>query len=119
MTDQNELTITRDSDAETNNSTVVVVAGRVDSATSPELDSKLQEYAGQKKNVILDLHQVNYMSSAGIRALVAAQRTTSRHGRKIVLVHPSARVMDVLQLAGLTSIFEIFDSIGAAIGVMH
>ncbi len=119
MNDQNELTITRDTDADTNNSIVAVVVGRVDSATSPELDSKLQEYAGHRKNVILDVHQVSYMSSAGIRALVAAQRTTSRNGRKIVLVHPSARVMDVLQLAGLTSIFEIYDSVGAAVGVMN
>lgn len=115
MSGQSQLTITRDTSAETVDAVVAVIAGRVDSSTSPELDSKLQEYVDERKNVILDVHDVSYMSSAGIRALVAALRTSNKYGRSVILVNPSERVSEVLQLAGLTSIFDTLDSVSAAI----
>ena len=103
----------------TKDSTVVKVSGRVDSNTSPELDMALQMYAERGHNVVLKVHEVDYMSSAGIRALVSAYRTTKKRGRELVLVHPSARVTDVLQLAGLTSIFIAYDNVAGAIIVLE
>ncbi len=98
---------------------IVTVSGRIDSSTSPELDSTLSEHAEARKHIILELSGVDYMSSAGIRAIVSALRTCNKHRRKLVLAHPSSRVSEVLQLAGLRSVFEIYDSTGAALGILQ
>ncbi len=100
-------------------SIVVKVSGRVDSNTSPQLDTALQMYAEEGHNIVLNVHEVDYMSSAGIRSLVSAYRTTKKHGRELVLVHPSARVTEVLQLAGLTSIFAMYDNEAGAISILE
>ena len=62
----------------TKDSTVVKVSGRVDSNTSPQLDTALQIHAEGGHNIVLNVHEVDYMSSAGIRALVSAYRTLWR-----------------------------------------
>ena len=98
---------------------IITVSGRVDSNTSPELNETLTERAEHKKHLILDLHEVDYMSSAGVRALVSALRSCQRHRRKMLLAHLSARVSEVIDLAGLRSVFEIYDSVGAALGVLN
>lgn len=98
---------------------IISVSGRVDSNTSPELSETLAERADEKKHIILDLHEVDYMSSAGVRALVSTLRTSERNRRKLLLAHLSARVSEVIDLAGLRSVFEIYGSIGAALGVLN
>lgn len=97
---------------------VITVSGRVDSTTSPELSETLEERANGKKHIVLNLHGVDYMSSAGVRALVATLRTTDRHRKKMYLTQLSSRVSEVIDLAGLRSVFEIYDSNGAALGVL-
>ena len=56
------------------------------------------------------------MSSAGLRELVTALKKVKRGTGDLRLATPSARVMEVLELAGLDSIFEIFDSQVEAVG---
>jgi anti-sigma B factor antagonist len=56
------------------------------------------------------------MSSAGLRAMVAALKTARRHNGDLRIANPSSRVTEVLQLAGLTSIFEVFPNQVDAVG---
>ncbi|MCC6190505.1 MAG: STAS domain-containing protein [Anaerolineales bacterium] len=90
---------------------VMAVSGRVDSATAPELESKLRELVDAgKTQIVLDLRNVEYMSSAGLRAMVSTLKAVKRVNGDLRLANPSPRVEEVLRLAGLTSIFSIHPS---------
>lgn len=96
---------------------VVAVAGRVDSATAPDLESKLRELVDAgKSQIVLDLKDVEYMSSAGLRAMVSTLKSVKRVNGDLRLANPSTRVEEVLRLAGLTSIFSIHPTQEEAVG---
>lgn len=108
------LTITTES---FRRATLIVVSGRVDSNSSPELDQKLKDNL-EKGNycLVVNLSGVDYISSAGLRAIVSALRTAKKNGGDLVLSAPSSRVREVLELAGIESLFRIDDNNTAAIG---
>jgi anti-sigma B factor antagonist len=91
--------------------TVVAVNGRVDSATAPDLENALKHLVdADKSQIVLDLTDVDYMSSAGLRAMVSTLKSVKRVNGDLRLANPSARVAEVLRLAGLTSIFSVYPS---------
>ena len=91
--------------------TVMSVSGRVDSATAPDLENALKQLVdGNKIRIVLDLTGVDYMSSAGLRAMVSTLKSVKRASGDLRLANPSSRVAEVLRLAGLTSIFSIYSS---------
>ena len=90
---------------------VMSVAGRVDSATAPDLENGLKALVeSDKTQIVLDLKDVEYMSSAGLRAMVSTLKAVKRVNGDLRLASPSPRVEEVLRLAGLTSIFSIHPS---------
>ena len=96
---------------------VMAVTGRVDSATAPDMESKLRELVdGGKTQIVLDLKSVEYMSSAGLRAMVSTLKAVKRVNGDLRLANPSPRVEEVLRLAGLTSIFSIHPTQEEAVG---
>jgi anti-sigma B factor antagonist len=102
---------------EMNRVDLVTVTGRVDSSNASQLGEKLSEQIESGSiNLVVDLSSVEYMSSAGLRELVAALKRVKKEGGDLRLASPSDRVREVLDLAGLSSIFEIFDDQVAAVG---
>lgn len=96
---------------------LVTVSGRVDSATAPDLDKALQTLIQANRNqIVVDLKGVEYMSSAGIRALVSALKAAKSGGGGLCIAQPSTRARDVLELAGLTTIFAIHQDLIEAVG---
>lgn len=90
---------------------VVAVSGRVDSATAPDLENALKKLVdAEKTQIVLDLLEVEYMSSAGLRAMVSTLKSVKRVNGDLRIANPSPRVEEVLRLAGLTSIFSIYRS---------
>jgi anti-sigma B factor antagonist len=102
---------------EMNRVDLLEVEGRVDSSNADQLGSVITERveAGQT-NIIVDLGGVDYMSSAGLRELVAGLKRVKQQGGDLRLCEPSERVREVLDLAGLVSIFEIYDTQVEAVG---
>jgi anti-sigma B factor antagonist len=93
--------------------TLVEVSGRVDSMNADQLGTALSAQIDEgKTNLVLDLAKVEYMSSAGLRELVAALKKVKmkRDGGDMRIAQPSSRVREVLEMAGLDTIFLIFDS---------
>jgi anti-sigma B factor antagonist len=87
---------------------VMTVKGRVDS-TAPDLENALKQLVeGDKTQIVLDLKDVEYMSSASLRAMVSTLKSVKRINGDLRLCAPSPRVYEVLRLAGLTSIFNIY-----------
>ncbi len=99
--------------------TLFEISGRVDSTNAGELGEAFEAAidAGRSQ-LVLDLSQVEYMSSAGLREIVAALKRVKRPPTlgNMVIATPSERVMEVLELAGLDSIFDIYDSQVEAVG---
>jgi anti-sigma B factor antagonist len=96
---------------------MITVAGRVDSNTASDLDQALKQVMnGGRYNLVIELSGVNYLSSAGLRSLVAALRECKRQRGDVVLVALSERVLEVLKLAGLDSLFQVYASTTEAVG---
>jgi anti-sigma B factor antagonist len=96
---------------------VVTVSGRVDSNTAPTFEGALKNVIEEgQRNVILELGGVEFMSSAGLRGMVSSLKACKSGGGELVLATPSGRVVEVMQLAGLTSLFTVYDDVTAAVG---
>jgi anti-sigma B factor antagonist len=90
---------------------LIHIAGRVDSNTAPEMDQTLKELMKKGNyNLVVELSGINYLSSAGLRALVSALRECKKWRGDVCLVNPSERVLEVLKLAGLDTLFTIYDN---------
>lgn len=96
--------------------TVIEVAGRIDSSTASQFDDAVMSIieAGQN-NVIIDMAEVEFLSSAGLRTLVSARKAVQPSGA-ILLARPSQRVVDTLEIAGLDVLFETFPDRESAVG---
>jgi anti-sigma B factor antagonist len=97
---------------------VLIVDGIVNSETSPQFNSILNERLDQNehKNLVIDLQDVTYMSSAGLRALVSALKRARAEGGNVCLAALSMRVREVMELAGLMEVFPIYDERITAVG---
>ena len=86
--------------------TIIEVVGRLDTITAPALDKAIQEDIGDTKNLVLDLKGLEYISSAGLRVLLGAQKKMQKIGSmKVVNVCPE--VMDVFEMTGFADILVI------------
>jgi anti-anti-sigma factor len=96
---------------------VLRVVGRIDASTAPQFEEKLHEYidAGRRL-LVLELDGTDFLSSAGVRALISAQKLVKPRGGKVAIAQPSQRVSEVLDLAGLRPLFPIYDNTEAAVG---
>ncbi len=102
---------------ELNRVDLILVEGRVDSSTATDFGDVLNERIDKGAiNLVVDLEQVDYMSSGGLRELVAALKQVRKDGGDLRISTPSQRVREVLELAGLDAIFEIFDDQVSAVG---
>jgi len=94
------------------------IKGRVDSSTAGQFTQALEKItnAGRFK-IAIDMSGLEYMSSAGFRALLAAQRVCKRYNRgELVLVSVPERIQEALELAGFTELFKTFDDPLKAVG---
>lgn len=94
---------------------VVTIAGRVDSATSADLESALQALLDKgKRNLILDMAGVEFLSSSGLRVIVNAYKACKGTG-ELCIAQPSERAASSLSIAGVDALFAIHPTREAAI----
>jgi len=94
------------------------VKGRVDSETAPELESALSDLLMSNRNkIILNLQAVEFLSSAGLRALVKALKQAQESGGDLRLASVSEPIEVILRTVGMLQMFKLFStSEEAAIG---
>ena len=93
--------------------TVVHPTGTLDRRSAPELESALQTLTDMvHSRIVLDLSDVVEMSIAGLRVIISAAKLlrSERLGGDLRLAAPSARVVQVLDLAGLLPVLKVFDA---------
>jgi anti-sigma B factor antagonist len=95
--------------------TNVVLRGRLDTAGAGAIDLKFNVIAGAKRAVVVDLSNVAFMASLGIRLLVMGAKTIARKGGKLVILSPDENVHAVLKTAGIEQLIPIMFDRSAAI----
>lgn len=99
-----------------NNIVIMNVMGRVDSNTSPELDHALANLLqNEKDKIVVNLEQVDYLSSAGLRVLVQALKDTQKSGGNLHLATISENVEMVLRTVGMLQMFKMFSTTEEAV----
>lgn len=84
----------------------IVLEGRMDSTTAPQLDEELKDSIGGCTELIIDFEKLEYLSSAGLRVLLAAQKTMNKQGRMIIR-NVNASIMEVFEMTGFIDILTI------------
>jgi anti-sigma B factor antagonist len=99
-------------------SDLITVDGRIDSATAPKLADAFNAIIDEGRyKIILDMNEVDFISSAGLRVLVNTQKTCRRYNRgEVVLAKVPTNIYSALDLAGFTVLFKIFDDTLTAVG---
>lgn len=96
--------------------TVVSVAGTVDAVTAPRLAEALQaEVAAGRAHLVADLAGATYLSSAGLRAVLASLKAARAAGGDLRLAAAAPSVREVFDLAGFGAIVRSFDDVAAAV----
>ncbi len=97
---------------------LVTVTGRVDSATAPQFSQVLNNQIDKGVyKFVIDMSALEYMSSAGFRALLAAQRSCKRYNRgEVILASVPTRIQEALELAGFTELFKTYSEPLEAVG---
>lgn len=88
------------------NSTIFKLEGRLDTVTAPELEQVINNEGEALKNLVLDFSGINYISSAGLRVLLGAQKKMNAQG-SMELINVSKDVMDILEMTGFADILVI------------
>ena len=83
----------------------ISVSGRVDTVTAPELEAGLK--FGDAKCVVLDIAEVPYMSSAGLRLLLTSHKAMQAKGGEFKIVNVQPSVSEVLSITGFADILNI------------
>ena len=89
-----------------NNSTVFKLEGRLDTVTAPELENAINNEGEALENLVLDFGGINYISSAGLRVLLGAQKKMNEQG-SMELINVGEDVMDILEMTGFADVLVI------------
>ncbi|MDR2546327.1 MAG: STAS domain-containing protein [Lachnospiraceae bacterium] len=91
----------------TDDTETLSIIGRIDTITSPQLQTVLVEAISLCEKVELDFAEVSYVSSAGLRVLLMGQKSANTAEKKMIVKNISSQVMEVLNITGFSGILNI------------
>ncbi|MBE6414465.1 MAG: STAS domain-containing protein [Verrucomicrobiaceae bacterium] len=101
-------------------SEIIVIKGRLDVTTTQDLEKTFTDLFNAGKNkMLIDCTELEYISSAGLRTLLTAAKTSKKIDGKIVLANLNTNVKQIFEISGFTSIFDIFDSLQNAVSALE
>ena len=86
--------------------TIIKLVGRLDTTTAPALDKTINEDIAGTKNLVLDIKELEYISSAGLRVLLGAQKKMQKIG-SMKVTNAREEVMEVFEMTGFADILVI------------
>lgn len=92
----------------TRNETALTIAlsGRLDTVTAPELEAVLKDALADVSELTFDFEKLDYISSAGLRVLLSAQKTMNRQGTMKV-IHVNEMILEIFEVTGFSGILTI------------
>ncbi|NTV98778.1 MAG: STAS domain-containing protein [Chlorobiaceae bacterium] len=98
---------------------VVSVSGRMDAVTAPEYEQKFEEMLSSgETDFVIDFSKLEYISSAGLRALLSTSKKIRGNNGKIHLANVIGNVREVFDISGFSGIFPVQASVAAALKVI-
>jgi len=94
--------------------TLVHLAGRMDTEGAVAVDLKMMAIAGAHRAVVIDLTQLNYLASMGIRTLTLSAKTIADRGGRVACFGANENVTRVLETSGVASVVPMFGDIERA-----
>lgn len=98
------MTITQTSDQ---NQTTFVLSGRLDTTTAPELEAKLKPVLSTVTFLVLDFSALEYISSAGLRVLLTAQKAVNKNHAQMVIRHVNDTINEIFEVTGFADILTV------------
>ena len=89
-----------------NNTCTICLKGRLDTTTAPQLEAELKTALNGINELVFDLKDLVYISSAGLRVLLAAQKVMNSQGN-MKIINVIAEIMEVFEITGFTDILTI------------
>ena len=90
-------------DRREDNALTLALEGRLDTTTAPELETVLNEQLGDATELVFDLKELEYISSAGLRVLLSTQKRMNRRG-SMKVVGVSETIMEIFEITGFCDI---------------
>lgn len=92
---------------EENDKIVIKLEGRLDKLSSPTLEEEIKQEVEKKKDIVFDLKDLQYISSAGLRILLATEKKVKENGKTMNIINVNNDVMDILTVTGFIYILNI------------
>ena len=86
--------------------TVIEIVGRLDTTTAPALDKTAKDDLGDTKKLVLDFKGLEYISSAGLRVLLAAQKVMNKQG-EMIIKNVNETITEIFEVTGFIDILTI------------
>ena len=84
----------------------IALVGRLDTTTAPLLEAELKSVLNGVTSLIMDFAELEYISSAGLRVLLSAQKTMNKQG-KMVVRHVNETILEVFEVTGFTDVLTV------------
>lgn len=98
---------------------VLTISGRMDAVTTPEYEKALAPLIAEgAKNFVIDFKELEYISSAGLRALLATAKQLKGAGGSLHFAHVTGTVKEVFEISGFGSIFPLHDTVETALAAL-
>ena len=88
------------------NALTIALAGRLDTTTAPELEAVLNDALAGVEELTFDFEKLDYISSAGLRVLLAAQKTMNRQG-SMKVIHANEMILEIFEVTGFSDILTV------------
>jgi anti-anti-sigma factor len=85
--------------------------GRLDAQTAPDLDKEMLPEISKRLDIVLDVSDLEYISSMGIRSLVQAAKKTAEVNHRVAICGMSAEVKEVIEVSGVNAFLDVYDSV--------
>lgn len=89
-----------------NGKVILAIGGRLDTTTAPELEKEMENLLVDAKELVFDMTELEYISSAGLRVLLKAQKLMSAQG-DMKIIHVNESITEVFEITGLLDVFTI------------
>ena len=101
------------------NATVISVSGRLDVSSAPLLENRCAELVKQGvADLILDFEKLEYISSAGLRAIVSTGKTVQKSGGRLIVSGAKRSVKEVFEVSGFSAIFTMAPALKEALSIL-
>jgi anti-sigma B factor antagonist len=98
--------------------TVVEIIGDIDGKTASQVQEKVSPLVQPESKILLDMSQVGYMSSAGLRLLLGTYRQVTSNKASIVLVGVNEDIQDTMSATGFLRFFTIHETVKAGLAAL-